>query len=143
MTNEAPKFPDDESRRIQAEIDRIRSGLKWLRAGQVERSRGLRSDGEDASEGKEVIDDKDITDGGSSEAEDLRSLTERMQSIVDRARMHAERFERLMGRAPEARIITFVEVQEMLAETLAKRRPAPGTKPSAPKRAKGKRKSSE
>jgi hypothetical protein len=109
MTNESPGLPDDESRRIQAEIDRIRSGLRWLRAGQMKRG----DDGEEPA-------------GETSESpDDLRSLAERMQSIVDRARAHAEHFERMMRQAPETRIATFVEVQEMLAATLAKRRSRP------------------
>jgi hypothetical protein len=108
MTNESPQLPDDESRRLQAEIDRIRSGLKWLRADQTKHD--LSQDADDPEE------------DGASEVEDLRSLTQRMQSIVDRALVHAERFERIMGGTPEKSVATFAEVQEMLAATLAKGR---------------------
>lgn len=125
MTNESPQFSDDESRRIQAEIDRIRSGLKWLKAGQVEPFRSDEAFRSDEPDGPE--DD----DSDTGETEDLRSLTERMQSIVDRVRIHAERFERLMGQAPEERVATFAEVQQMLAETLAKRKREPGAEAPA------------
>jgi hypothetical protein len=130
MTNESPMSPDDESRRIQAEIDRIRSGLKWLKAGRVERSCSPAAGGEDAA------------DDGVNGLEDLRALTERMQAIIARARLHTEQFERMMGRAPEMRVATFVEVQEMLAATLArrKRRPALPRPPSRASKGGGKRK---